>query len=80
MDERPVDFRRSTRKHRIGRVHAIYVMNTYAPAYETRDRRYWLGRDARGRLLEVIAILEPHQITVIHLMPYALREKGSDDG
>lgn len=80
MGERPVDFRKSTRRHRIGRVHAIYVMNNYPPVYESRDRRYWLGRDARGRLLEVIAIVEPHQITVIHVMPYALREKGNDDG
>ncbi len=80
MDERPVNFRKSTRRHRIGRVHAIYVMNNYPPVFETRDRRYWLDRDARGRLLEVIAIFEAHQITVIHVMPYALRKKGNDDG
>lgn len=55
-------------------------MNNYPPVFDTRDRRYWLDRDARGRLLEVIAIFEAHQITVIHVMPYALREKGSDDG
>ena len=55
-------------------------MNTFPPVYETRDRRYWLDRDTRGRLLEVIAIFEPYQITVIHVMPCALREKGNDDG
>lgn len=79
MDKRPIDFRKSTRRHRIGRAHAIYVMNTYPPVYETRDRRYWLDRDTRGRLLEIIAIFEPHQITVIHLMPYAPRKKGEYD-
>ncbi len=73
MDQKRVVFRKSTRKHRVGHTHALYVMNSYRPDYETRGRFYWLAEDSTGRLLEVIAIDEPDQIAVIHVMPHALR-------
>ena len=37
------------------------------------DRLMWIGPDDRGLLLEVIAILEPDYLLVIHVMPFQFR-------
>lgn len=74
-----VRFTRSARKHRIGRGHALHVMNSgepvVSPATDDRaERRTWIGNDDRGLELEIVAIvLDEDELLVIHVMPTALR-------
>jgi hypothetical protein len=79
MQER-VSFTRTARKHRIGRVHALFVMDNYeatlvpAEGGEVDDRYLWVGQDDRGLELEIIAVIIPGEpLLVIHVMPTALR-------
>ncbi len=77
---RPVRFTRSARKHRIGRAHALHVIATVTPTEvaatdEFDARRVWLGPDDRGVDLEVVALVLPTELLVIHVMPTALRRK-----
>ncbi len=74
IGELPVRFTRAARKHRIGRAHVLYVMNTHQPII-VRSRYYWLASDDRGLQLEVIAIADADAMVVIHVMPYQLRRK-----
>lgn len=76
----PVRFVRSSRKHRIGKAHALHVIDnsppTDLPAVEDFDpRRVWRGLDDRGLELEVVAIILPTELLVIHVMPTSLRRK-----
>jgi hypothetical protein len=69
-----LQFTRRSRRHRIGRASALYVIeNTDAieDVFEpTGDTRYtWHGLDERGRELEIIALDRPDCILVIHVMP-----------
>ena len=77
---RPVRFTRSARKHRIGRAHALHVIATVTPTEvaatdEFDARRVWLGPDDRGVDLEIVALVLPTELLVIHVMPTALRRK-----
>jgi hypothetical protein len=77
-----VRFTQSARRHRIGKAHALHVMNTIdpevTPADDThRERRLWIGPDDRGPDLEVIAIVEPDYLLVIHVMPHHFRRSSS---
>ena len=50
---------------------------TVIPADETdRERRVWVGPDDRGLELEIVAIVEPGYLLVIHVMPYRYRRRG----
>jgi len=74
MTEKPFRFTRVSRKHRIGRAHARYVIETYEPsATETPEsgdmELLWVGEDERGRELEIVAIDKADYILVIHVMP-----------
>jgi hypothetical protein len=74
-------FARAARKHRIGRSRAEHVMATSVgiamPALPGGDPRVvWVGTDPRGRELEIIAVLLPDLILVIHVMPYDYRRRG----
>lgn len=76
----PVRFVRSARKHRIGKAHALHVIDngfaTDVPAADGFDaRRVWRGLDDRGLELEVVAIVLPGELLVIHVMPTSLRRK-----
>lgn len=76
----PVRFTRSARKHRIGRAHALHVITTVTPTEvaatdEFDARRVWLGPDDRGVDLEIVALVLPTELLVIHVMPTALRRK-----
>lgn len=78
MTARRVRFSQSARRHRIGKAHVLYVMNTVAPevieADEVNDSRLlWIGPDDRGLVLEIVAILDPHCPLVIHVMPHHFR-------
>jgi hypothetical protein len=53
-------------------------MNTVAPEVieadeVNRSRLLWIGPDDRGLSLEIVAILEPGYLLVIHVMPHQFR-------
>jgi hypothetical protein len=66
-------FTRSSRKHRIGRVHALHVMANTVPQHidvpAGAPRLMWTGPDDRGVELDVIAVMLPGELLVIHVMP-----------
>ena len=71
---KPVRFTRASRKHRVGRASARYVIATVS-AEMTQDEESradlltWIGQDERGRELEIVALDRPDCILVIHVMP-----------
>lgn len=76
-----VRFTQSARKHRIGRAHALHVLNTCTPKVidatdEHRERRVWIGPDDRGVDLEIVAVVEPDYLLVIHVMPAQYRRRS----
>ena len=76
----PVRFTRSSRRHKIGRAHALHVIDTVAPTdvaatVEFDARKLWLGPDDRGVELEIVAVVLQTELLVIHVMPTALRRK-----
>ena len=75
-----VRFTRPARKHRIGKGHAMSVIRTATPHYvratdELVARRVWIGPDDRGIELEIVAIVLPDMLLVIHVMPTAYRNR-----
>jgi hypothetical protein len=73
-----VRFSQSARRHRLGRAHVLHVMNTVVPEVieadeVNRSRLLWIGPDDRGLSLEIVAILEPGYLLVIHVMPHQFR-------
>jgi hypothetical protein len=75
-----IRFTRSARKHRIGRAHVLHVMSTvepiYVPATDIADPRFvWIGPDDRGVELEIVAVVMPDYLMVIHAMPQTFRRK-----
>jgi len=71
-------FSQSARRHRIGRAHALHVMNTVVPEVieadaVNRSRLLWIGPDDRGPSLEIVAVQEPDYLLVIHVMPHQFR-------
>ena len=78
MTSRPVRVSRSARRHRIGKAHVLHVMNTVAPEVIEADevnnsRLLWIGPDDRGLVLEIVAIVDPDCLLVIHVMPHHFR-------
>ena len=72
---------RPARRHRIGKAHALHVINTVdsiaVPPTEVADARLVrIGPDDRGIELEIVALDLPDEWLVIHVMPTALRRKG----
>jgi hypothetical protein len=69
-----IEFAQSARRHRIGRERARYVIanpvvESTVPGEEGQDERLvYLGDDARGRALEVMAVPIEGGILVIHVM------------
>jgi hypothetical protein len=64
----------SARRHRIGKAHALHVVDTVdpeqVPATSTADARLvWIGEDDRGVELEIVALDLPDAVVVIHVMP-----------
>lgn len=77
-----VRFSRSARKHRIGKAHALAVMEqgepTVVPADGQEDERWlWVGLDDRGLELEIVAIVLGDLLLVIHVMPTHYRRRRS---
>ena len=75
-----VKFTQSTRKHRIGHAHALFVMEKYKPVIEFQDefttRHSWIGEDDRGLVLEILALVSDEEILVIHVMPRKFRRRS----
>lgn len=76
-------FTQSARRHRIGKAHALHVINTVTPTVIPADdtineRRVYVGPDDRGVDLEIVAIVEPDYLLVIHVMPANFRRRSSD--
>jgi hypothetical protein len=73
----PVRFTRTARKHRIGKAHALHVLNTCEPTRVATDRDeqlVWIGADDRGVELEIVALEKPDCLLVIHVMPTHYRK------
>lgn len=77
-----IRFTRSAPRHRIGRTSARHVMASTEPMLVTTaggvDAWLYIGRDERGRELEIIAIAVqpptgPPYLLVIHIMPTEFR-------
>lgn len=73
-----VRFARSARKHRVGKAHTMHVIENNTPrdvpaAGEFDARKVWLGPDDRGIELEIVAVVLPGELLIIHVMPTALR-------
>jgi hypothetical protein len=74
-------FAQSSRKHRIGKAHAIFVMENNEPdesINESGEREFaWIGLDDRGVELEIAAVIpawEDDLLLVLHVMPTQYRE------
>ena len=73
-------FARSAREHRVGKAHAMHVIKNNTPrdvpAVDEFDaRKVGMGPDDRGVDLEIVAVVLPDELLIIHVMPSALRRK-----
>ncbi|MBA2559009.1 MAG: hypothetical protein H0V07_03830 [Propionibacteriales bacterium] len=73
-----VRFTRSSWRHRIGRAHAMHVINLVEPTVSTNERGeaeyLWVGEDDRGVMLEIAAVVvEDDVLLVLHVMPRRYR-------
>lgn len=76
-----IRFTRGSRKHRVGRKSAYHVIAmtvaTITTEPDTGDTTLsWVGKDERGRELEIVAIDKPDCYLVIHVMPTHYRREG----
>lgn len=67
----------ASRRHRVGRAHARYVMSTAIPTQTKtssgNEALLWIGPDDRGVELEIVAAVLPDLYLVVHVMPTGLR-------
>lgn len=70
---------KASRKHRVGRASAIYVITHCQPTPlspvqpHQQPRQWWRGTDERGRELDVIAAEQPDGTWLVtHVFPVAL--------
>lgn len=73
-----IEFTTASRRHRIGRAHARFVLARCEPTQVSTNRgeQGWLyiGPDDRGLVLEVLAVVtDEDTLLVIHVMPFAFR-------
>jgi hypothetical protein len=69
-----IRFTRLARRHRIGKAHALHVMNAAEPINDPNGIT-WVGEDDRGVELEIVLVETPDIFLVIHVMPTALRRR-----
>lgn len=74
-------FAQSSRKHRIGRARAIFVMVNNEADESTNERGEtelaWIGLDDRGVELEITAVIpawDEDVLLVLHVMPTQYRD------
>ncbi len=74
-----INFTQAARKHRIGKAHAIFVIENnpfVVVASEVgRVQRVWQGLDDRGVELEIIAVVFDENLLVTHVMPANFRRR-----
>jgi len=75
-----VRFARSARKHRVGRAHAMHMIETSPPrdvpaAGEFDPRKVWLGPTTEGSSWRSWRLFYPASCSIVHVMPTALRRK-----
>jgi len=73
-----IRFTRSARKHRIGKAHALHAMASAVPTLipgtgGLDDTLLYIGTDDRGLELEIVAVVKPDCLLVIHVMPTNFR-------
>ena len=78
MRQKEVRFTKSARKHRIGKAHVLFVLESREPItvlpIDGEDQKLlWIGFDDRGVELEVVALELADYILVIHVMPRSFR-------
>lgn len=78
---KPIRFTRGSRKHRIGKKSAYFVIAMTAATITTDTETSettlsWIADDERGRELEIVAIEKPDCYLVIHVMPTHYRRRG----
>lgn len=78
---KPLRFTRGSRKHRVGKKSAYYVIAMTAATISTDSETdettlSWVADDERGRELEIVAIEKPDCYLVIHVMPTHYRKEG----
>lgn len=81
MLEKEVRFAKSARKHRIGKAHALFVLENHEPVtflsiYGEDQKLLWIGQDDRGLELEIVAVKLSENILVIHVMPRNFRRRS----
>ena len=74
-----IKFTQAARKHRIGKAHALFVIENN-PFFVVTDevgrvQRVWQGLDDRGVELEVIAVVLKEYLLVTHVMPVNFRRR-----
>ena len=81
MWEKEVRFAKSARKHRIGKAHVLFVLESSEPmpvlTSDGEDQKLlWIGQDDRGLELEIVAVKLVEHILVIHVMPRNFRRRN----
>ena len=81
MWEKEVHFAKSARKHRIGKAHALFVLENHEPvtflsSYGEDQKLLWIAQDDRGLELEIVAVKLAENILVIHVMPRNFRRRS----
>jgi hypothetical protein len=81
--DREIRWYRSARRHRIGKAHAMHVINSIEPEYvqataTTDARLVWVGEDDRGVELEIVALDLDEAVVVIHVMATELRRRSDE--
>ena len=74
-----IKFTQAARKHRIGKAHALFVIENN-PFFVVTDevgrvQRVWQGLDDRGVELELIAVVLKEYLLVTHVMPANFRRR-----
>jgi len=81
MWEKEVRFAKSARKHRIGKTHVLFVLESSEPmpvlTSDGEDQKLlWIAQDDRGLELEIVAGKLAENILVIHVMPRNFRRRS----
>ena len=72
-----IKFTQAARKHRIGKAHALFVIENNSFFVITdeagRVQQIWQGLDDRGVELEIVAVVLKEYLLVTHVMPSNFR-------
>lgn len=75
-----ITFTKSSRRHRIGKKHALWVVERNNPVvieHTSSDevKLKWIGDDSRGVELEIIGFDSGNELLIIHVMPFKFRRR-----